>query len=145
MLLSLLHCYFLMIAVKHCLHSQHCSRFSYRAEPSRLTRLGSVYVWCLVTKWSMSWEREGERRREGGLESTGEGSSDLTTWGKPHQGHWSHTEHTSLTTQEFHCCTDTNQSHSFALPEWIILILVWQKVKCGSAFFLFIQLCRLLC
>lgn len=38
--------------------------------------------------------------REGGVVSTGDGSSDLTTWGKPRQGHWSHTEHTSLSTEE---------------------------------------------
>lgn len=91
MLLFFSHYYIFTIPVKNSLHSQslkrkchialshiltqHCSRSSYIAETSMHRRLGSVYVWCLVTKRSMSWERErerevfrkGERGREGQL------------------------------------------------------------------------------
>lgn len=54
-----------------------------------------------------------ERGREGMGESTGDDSSDLTTWEKPLQGRWSHTDHTSLSTEEFHCLT---QPKSQLLP-----------------------------
>ncbi len=83
MLIFLSHRYIVIITVKYCLYSQplkrkchialgyiltqHCSRFSYIAETSRHVRLGSVYVWCLVTKRSMSRVRErGSSVAEGG-------------------------------------------------------------------------------
>lgn len=99
-------------------------------------RLCLCLVSCYQKKHVMGERGRGRERewcwgrgKEGGLESTADNSSDLTTWGKPHQGHWSHTQHTSLSTEEFHCLTDPNQSHSLSVPDWIILILVWQKVK----------------
>lgn len=80
--------------------------------------LDSVHVWCLVTKRNCQWwGRERERVGEEG-ERAWDSSSDLTTWGKPLQGHWSHTENTSQHTEEFHCLTDTNQSRSFDCEDY---------------------------
>lgn len=56
-----------------------------------------------------------------GVVTTGDGSSDLTTWGEPRQGHWSHTELTRLSTEEFHCLTDWKDT-ALHLPVWIIQI-----------------------
>lgn len=97
----------LWVTQQRCLVSRNLKALEVRPPPPCLVSRYKQKYACNEGGWC-----SGPRGRKGGMGA----GCDVTTW--PWQGHRSR-------------CTqaDSHQTQSFSLHDWIILILVWQKVN----------------